>query len=516
MNSKIEKTVEFRIHRFNPEKKHSYVSTFKVPVRKGMTLLQALMYIKDNLDGTLAFRHSCRMGICGSCGIMVNGKPVLACYTQVLHLSSPLLVLEPLQNMTVIKDLIVDVQPFFETYSRINTVLIKPEAKLAEPTEFIQSTSELHKYWDTTLCIKCSICYSACPAALDERFLGPSTLATNYRFILDSRDEGKSQRLKPLADNLWLCTSCNSCTLFCPKEVDCSASIVGERRLVVETGVFPRTAKEVLANTSKFHNPLGKYPTNRIAWATGEVKTFPSTSKADVLLFVGCLPSYDPRSQQIANAMISVFKRLNVDYATLGTEEWCCGDHMLRLGEEGLFEELAEHNLEKFRKFAFKKVVALSPHCYNTFKNDKPYVDAEMNVQHYTQFLAETLRQRELEVSKSTEKTVVYHDPCFLGKRNEVYDDPRQVLETALDLKLVEMKRTRENSYCCGGGAGRVWTEDSPSQKRPSVSRVEEALELGAEIIATACPFCVSTLEDAIKVLDVENKITVKDIVELL
>lgn len=517
MNSKVEKIVEFKIHRFNPQQNKHYVSTYKVPVRKGMTLLEALMYIKDNLDETLAFRHSCRMGICGSCGIMVNGKPMLACYTQVLLLNSDTVIIEPLQNMPVIKDLIVDVQPFFKTYNNIRTVLMKPEDELKKPNEFIQLPVELKKFWDLTLCIKCSICYAACPAAIDESFLGPSTYATNYRFISDSRDKGLDERLKAMADNVWLCTSCNSCTLFCPKEVDSSSSIVDERSLVVETGVIPRTVMDVLTNTFKYHNPLGTHQSKRMDWAKDlKIKTFPTVTKADVLYFVCCLTAYDPRNQEIARSMASLFNNLGVDFATLGSEEWCCGDHILRLGEKGLFETLAEHNIFMFEKFDMNKIVTLSPHCYNTFKNDKPYSDAGLQVQHYTQFIAEAISNGKLKFSKTLKKRIAYHDPCFLGKRNEIYEAPRQILESINGLELVEMKRTRENSFCCGGGAGRVWTEDAAPEKRPCVNRVKEALELGVEVIATACPFCVTTLEDAVKVLDVENKIVVRDIMELL
>ncbi len=517
MNSEVEKIVEFKIHRFNPQQKRHYLTTYEVPVRKGMTLLEALMYIKDNFDGTLAFRHSCRMGICGSCGIMVNGQPMLACYTQVLHLDSDCLVIEPLQNMPVIKDLVVDVRPFFNTYDRIKTVLIRPEEELKKPDEFVQVPAELKRFWDLTLCTKCSICYSACPAAIDEKFLGPSTYATNYRFISDSRDRGSDERLKVMADNVWLCTSCNSCTLFCPKEVDSSSSIVDGRSLIVETGVIPRTVMDVLTSTFKYHNPMGMHPTKRMEWAKdSKVKTFPTVTKADVLYFVCCLTAYDPRNQEIARSMASIFNNLGVNFATLGTEEWCCGDHILRLGEKGLFETLAEHNISMFEKFDAERIVTLSPHCYNTFKNDKPYSDAGLHVQHYTQFVAEAIEQGELKLSKAVKRRVTYHDPCFLGKRNEIYDAPRQILESINGLELIEMKRTRENSFCCGGGAGRVWTEDATPEKRPCVNRVREVLELGAEVVATACPFCVTTLEDAVKVLDVEDKIVVRDILELL
>ncbi len=517
MSSEVEKIVEFKIHRFDPQRKRRYVSRFEVPVRKGTTLLDALMYIKDNFDETLAFRHSCRMGVCGSCGIVVNGSPMLACYTQVLHLEADSVVLEPLQRMPVIKDLVVDIQPFFDMYNRIKTTLVKPEGELRKPDEFIQAPADLKRFWDLTLCIKCSICYSACPAAIDERFLGPSTYTTNYRFISDSRDEGVEERLKPMADNVWLCTSCNSCTLFCPKDVDCSSSIVEEHGLMVETGAIPRTVKDILTSVLKYHNPMGTHPSKRMEWAKDlEIKTFPAVTKADVLYFAGCSPAYDPRNQEIARSMASIFKTLGTDFATLGTEEWCCGDHILRLGEKGLFELLAEHNTSMFEKFDANRIVTLSPHCYNTFKNDKPYSDAGLQVQHYTQFIAEAIANNQLKLSKAVDKRVAYHDPCFLGKRNEIFDAPRHILESLPGLELVEMKRTRENSFCCGGGAGRVWTEDAPPEKRPCVDRVKEALELGVGVIATACPFCITTLEDAVKVLDVENKIVVEDILELL
>lgn len=519
MASEKEKIVEFEIHRFDPQRKRHYVSKYKVPVRKGMTLLEGLLYIKDNLDGTLAFRHSCRMGQCGSCGITVNGEPMLACYTQILHLNSDCLVIEPLQNMPIIKDLVVDVQPFFDTYHKIENVLMKPEDELKKTDEFIQSPTELKTFWNLTLCTKCSICYSACPAAIDQRFLGPSTLATNYRFISDSRDEGSDERLKSMRmeDNVWLCTSCNSCTLFCPKEVDPSSSIMDGRGLIVETGVIPKTATDVLTSTFKYHNPMGMHPNQRMDWAKGlQIQTFPTGSQADVLYFVCCQTAYDPRSQETARYMAKLFKDLEVDFATLGNEEWCCGDHQLRMGEKGLFETLTEHNISMFEKFDANRIVTLSPHCYHTFTNEEPYSKADLHVQHYTQFVAEAINNGKLKPSKTVNKQVTYHDPCFLGKRNEIYDAPRQILESIHGLQLVEMKRSRENSFCCGGGAGRVWTEDATPENRPSVNRVREALKLDVEAITTACPFCVTTLEDAVKVLDIEDKIVVRDILELL
>ena len=189
---------------------------------------------------------------------------------------------------------------------------------------------------------------------------------------------------------------------------------------------------------------------------------------------------------------------------------------MLRMGEKGLFEELSQHNISMFKQFGAKKIVTLSPHCYNTCKNDKPYKDAGLSVQHYTQFLAEALQNGQLKLTKPVPRNVAYHDPCFLGKRNDVFDAPRQILQSMNVLRLVEMKRTRQSSFCCGGGAGRVWTEDALPEKRPSNNRLHEALDLNVNTIAVACPYCITTLEDAVKVSDVENKIAVKDILELV
>jgi len=517
MSTKVEKTVEFKISRFDPEQKGHYMSTFKVPIRKGTTLLDALLYIKDNFDESVTFRQSCRMGICGDCAINVNGKPMLACYTQVLDLGADSLFVEPLSNAPVIKDLVVGMQPFFDTYKRINPVLIKPEEEFNKPNEFAQSPSDLKKYWDLTLCIKCAICNSACPAVIDEKFLGPSALTANYRFVADSRDQGLDERLKPMADNIWLCTQCNSCTLFCPKKLSCANAIVDDHSLLVEAGNIPRTVKDVLESVYKFHNPMGTPQTKRMDWAKDlNVKTFPTTTRADVLFFVCCSNVYDLRNQEAARTMTSIFSKIGVTFATLGIEEWCCGDHMLRLGEKGLFEELAEHNISMFKKFDAEKIVTLSPHCYNTFKNDKPYSDAGLNVQHYTQFLLEAIENGKLKLSRPIKKRIAYHDPCFLGKRNDVFDAPRQILQSINGVELVEMKRTRQGSFCCGGGAGRVWTEDALPEKRPSTNRLQEALDLNVEAIAVACPYCVTTLEDAVKVLDVESKIAVKDILELL
>ncbi len=517
MNSETKK-ITFKIHRFNPDNNKHYTSTYNVPARAGMTILDALLYIKDNIDGTLTFRHQCRMGQCGSCGVVINGKPMLACYTQVLQLGVDTVEIEPLANLTVIKDLVVDFAPFFEKFVQISPILITSAEQSQPPTEYLQSPSDFKKYWDKSICTKCSLCYASCPAEIDTTFLGPATLTHNYRFLVDTRDDGLNQRLNEATETIWMCTSCDSCTLNCPKEIDCALALDDERSLIVEEGApMPRTVKDVFDSAFKYHNPVLMPPRKRTEWSSGlKIQKFPEIEKTGILYFVGCGSSYDERNQEIAKSLVHLFTAIGIDFATLGNEEWCCGDHILRLGEKGLFEVLAEHNASLFQKYDFERIVTISPHCYHTFKNDKPYADLRINVQHYTQLLAQAIDEGRLKPVNAISKKVAYHDPCFLGKRSAIYDEPRSILTAIPRLELVEMRRSRENSFCCGGGAGRVWTEEATPENRPSLDRIKEALELGVDVMATACPFCVTTLEDAVKVLEVEDKIVVKDIAELV
>jgi succinate dehydrogenase/fumarate reductase iron-sulfur protein len=518
MNSQSEKKVKFHIHRFNPESCNHYISTYTVHIRIGTTILDALLYIKDNLDGTLTFRHQCRMGQCGSCGVIVNDKPMLACYTQVLHLGTDTVTVQPLTNFPVIKDLVVNLESFFKKHATIEPILIRTKDTVKRLTEFIQTPRDFKKYWDKAICIKCSLCNATCPAEIDIKFLGPSSLIANYRFIVDTRDEGRSKRLKKSTESIWLCTSCHSCTLTCPKEIDCSTALTEERSLIIEEGVlFPKTAKDVLDSAFKYYNPIRLSAQKRNEWGIHlNINELPIVKTTASLYFVGCLSSYDDRNKEIAKAMTKIFRKLNVDFATLGNDEWCCGDHILRLGEKGLFEMLAEHNVSLFKKYTFENIVTISPHCYYTFTNDKPYTDMDIEVMHYTQFLAEALNIGKLKFNTEIQKKVTYHDPCFLGKRSNIYDEPREILRAIPGLEFIEMRRSRENSFCCGGGAGRVWTEEADPEKRPSVNRVNEAIKLGVQIIVTACPFCITTLEDAIKTLDCEDSIKVMDLTELI
>jgi Fe-S oxidoreductase len=364
-------------------------------------------------------------------------------------------------------------------------------------------------------CYQCGLCKGICPIF---ELSGKEPMSPRGMMALcQSVATGRIAPSKKFAEIFFDCTMCRGCTILCSMGLDIPNIIENMRSNLVDTGVITGKVKQTLENLMKYHNPIGLHPTKRDKWTEKiNFKKFTSVERSQVLLFVCCLSAYHLRAQEIAKSVASIFNRIGTNFATLGNEEWCCGDSALRLGEKGLFEDLAEHNISLFKNFAAKKIVTLSPHCFYIFKTEKPYINFDFNVQHYTQFIADNINNGQLKFSKTLKKKVTYHDPCFLGRYSGIYDAPRKILESINGLELIEMKRTKEQSFCCGGGGGRFWIEDSAFNERPSVNVVKEALDSGADIIATACPFCVVNLEDAVKTLDAERNIAVRDISELL
>ena len=317
---------------------------------------------------------------------------------------------------------------------------------------------------------------------------------------------------------IWDCTTCTTCTLRCPKGLDPAMTLVGMRRVLTEGGRVKPAIRDALESTFKFGNPWGRGKAKRSEWAQGlNVKDLTEGAEAEILYYVGCTPAYDDRVQAVAQALVKVFDNAGVDFGTLGNAELCCGSEMRRLGEEGLFEFLVEDNLAMFRQHDIKRMVTTSPHCYNTFKTE--YEGLDFEVQHYTQLLADLIERGELAFSGEappTMKVVTYQDPCFLGKQNGVYDEPRAILQSIPGLQFVDFDRSRERSVCCEGGGGRMWVEASGDGERLAETRVKDALALDAEVIATACPFCMLTLEDAVKTTGAEDSIEILDIIELV
>jgi Fe-S oxidoreductase len=326
------------------------------------------------------------------------------------------------------------------------------------------------------------------------------------------------------SEDLWLCTTCMNCLRVCPKEVDMIQIMPAVRERAVLDGSVPDELQKAFEDTAKFGNPLGQPQRKRAAWAKNAEVPVPIMASlngdgpADVLWYVGSYPSYHPRGIDASLAAARIFNALGVNFAILGKEEKDDGDTQRLAGETGLFEMLAEHNIEVFNKYEWGTLVVTGPHEYNAFNNEYSKLGFERPVLHYTQFLAERLHDLKPLLKESVEARVTFHDPCYLGRHNGEYDAPRELLRAIPGLELVEMGRCRENGYCCGGGGGGMWldsfTQDH-TRMRLSERRVLEAVEYEADILAVCCPFEVSRFEDAAKSTG-NDQLKVLDILELL
>ena len=359
-------------------------------------------------------------------------------------------------------------------------------------------------------CIQCGKCTGGCPMAIKTK-LNPRSLI--YRLLIAGDGFNLEGR-----EELWDCTTCSTCYSRCPKQVNPMEAIIAMRGAFVEKGRVHPNVKTALESTFRHGNPLTMLRSDRAAWAKDlSIKSF--AEGAEYLYFVGCTPSYDPRVQQVARSLVNLLRHAGVDFGILGTEENCCASEVRRLGEAGLFEMMVEDNTALFKELNLTKMFTTSPHCFNTFKNDYP--KNGMQVQHYTQVLSILIENgasddgHRLTFSGEFAKRVTYHDPCYLGKHNQVFDEPRNVLKAIPGLELVEMDRSREKSLCCEGGGGRMWLEGTNPGTRLAQLRIQEALDTGAQILATACPFCLLTLDEAVKHLKAEERLRVMDIAEI-
>jgi Fe-S oxidoreductase len=358
-------------------------------------------------------------------------------------------------------------------------------------------------------CIQCGRCTGGCPVSMKTDL--------NIRGIIYEALIEDSIEVNGL-DVLWDCTNCLTCTTRCPKDIHPADVIIGLRGYIVEEGKgVPPRVRDALMSAFTRGNTLGFPTEDREQWAEDldfEVKNVLDTGDTDLLFYVGCTPAYDPRIQPITRALATVFQRAELDFGTMGMDEMCCGNEIKRIGESEGFESMVEEYHEMFQEFQARRMVTASPHCYNTFKNE--YGAMPFPVQHYSQLLIELLDQGKLTFSNEVRKRVTYHDPCFLGKHNDIYNEPRHILQSIPGLEFEDLDRSRERSVCCEGGGGRMWAEGTNIEERLAHQRVRDAVEMGAEVLAVACPFCLLTLEDAVKILELEDRIQVMDIMELV
>ena len=356
------------------------------------------------------------------------------------------------------------------------------------------------------LCFQCGLCDVVCPWNKVRTF--------SMRKIIREAAFGLSE---VEGEDIWRCTTCGTCPAQCPrgvKQIDVSVAL---RRLASEYEIFPasvKPARTARASLISEGNPLQGEREKRAEWAKG-LSVKPYEEGMEALYFVGCYFSYDPRMKKVAQATVNILKQAGVNFGILGEKENCCGESIRKTGSEKVFKKLAKENIKTFIDNGVKKIIVSSPHCYHTFKNEYPEFMVNFEVIHMNQYVLELIKEGRLQFSGEFEKSVTYHDPCYLGRHNGIYDEPRELLNKVSGLKLVEMEACRKNSLCCGGGGGRIWM-DTPQEERFSDIRLRQAEATGAQILATSCPYCITNFEESRLNLEYEDVLEVKDITEII
>lgn len=342
------------------------------------------------------------------------------------------------------------------------------------------------------LCYQCGTCSGTCPWNLVRDFR-----VRNIITLAQLGLEGYE------GEDLWLCATCNACVDRCPRGVEIVDLIRSIRSIINQAGTAPKTLGAVLGSVRASGNPWQGEPDARLAWAK-ELKPRPFTASTEYAYFTCCSQAYDARNIKVARAAVKVLEAAKVNYGFLNGSERCCGDAVRKAGAEDLFEELATKNVALFSEQGVRKLLVGSPHCMNSFLKEYPSWGGHFEVVHMAQLLNDLVKSKRIALTKRLDAKVIYHDPCYLGRHNGVYDAPRELLAAVPGLQLVEFARNREDAICCGGGGGRLWME-TPVEERFSILKIREAQSKGVNVLVTSCPYCISMFEDAKTALDLED-----------
>jgi len=379
---------------------------------------------------------------------------------------------------------------------------------------------------DLYSCVIYGQCQEVCPATASGKELNPKKLIDNLKDHLLAEGPGLLKGEAPdkaligeviTEEVIWACTTCRACQEACPVAVEHIDKIIDLRRnLVMEQAHVPETAEGALRSIEDRGHPWRGTTLSRTDWAEGlDIKTLAEDSNIDILFWVGCTGALEERSTKISQALAKLLKTAGINFGILGAEESCCGEPARRLGNEYLFQMQAEKNIELLKSYGVKRIVTACPHGYNTLKNEYPQFGGEFEVTHHTELIAQLIKEGKLKVKKGLSELVTYHDACYLGRYNDIYQPPRQIIKSIPNMRMVEMERNRNNSFCCGGGGGHMWLEENVG-RRINELRTEQAMETKAQIVVSACPFCLQMFDDGIKAKAAEEKLRAMDIAELV
>lgn len=412
---------------------------------------------------------------------------------------------------------------------------IKPLDLEDEDAEQFGAADIEHLSWKQLLdgfaCTECGRCTAACPAANTGKPLSPRKIIVDIRHrteekapLLITKTEDSPVMEKQLVgdfitpEELWACTTCNACVYECPVTIEHLDSIVEMRRnLVLMESEFPPELNNVFKNIETNFTPWAFNAQDRANWAEGlDIKTMAEDRDTEYLFWVGCAGSFDSRYQKVSVAFAKIMQKAGVNFRILGTEEKCNGDTARRLGNEYLAQMLMQENVETLNGYGVKKIVTGCPHCYNSLKNEFPQFGGEFEVFHHSEMIETLLNSGKIELKEGEEAhKVTFHDSCYLGRYNNIYDSPRNPLNKINGYELVEMDRNRDKGFCCGAGGGRMFMEETTGT-RINENRTNEALGTGADTIASACPFCMTMMNDGVKSFDKQEEVEVKDIAEII